>query len=531
MAKQDLLNLLNRTEEIKKLLVPRSGDFMPGVKTISRSVDFQTWKAELKQQLLKLKPDPFITEILELLDNGFRNGLTDEKDFTNLQGKLSALSMHIDDYFDVTAEEKTVSEKLKKGTVIKTAFDEYKLIKQVGEGGNGRVFSATNGAGEQVAVKFVERNIGGDKLKRFKNEISFCERHSHKNIVAIIDRGYAHLDDKDYVFYVMPLYAESLKKKIKAGIPHENVLEIFIGLLEGLKFSHEHGSIHRDIKPENIMFAKDSLQPIICDFGIAHFAEEDLLTVVETKATDRMANFQYAAPEQRKRGGNICFQTDIYALALILNEMFTGEIPQAAGHKRIADINSEYKYLDELFDLLFKQDPNERLYPEDAILCELKILTEQHKRHEETERLKAIINEIVVPEEFNPSIINLEFVNNGIHFIFDTVLPGDWFQTLAYGSYNRSWQMGYDANKLKKVNNNTISMPIRGNESAETIKTIVANVKDWIATVSIQYSQEAKRQAIAEQRRKEEARIAEIKRLEKEAEMSVSVNAVLKGLL
>ena len=105
MGKQDLLNLLNRTEEIKKLLVPRGGDFMPGVKTISRSVDFQTWKADLKQQLLKLKPDPFITEILELVDNGFRNGLTDEKDFTNLQGKLSALSMHIDDYFDVTAED------------------------------------------------------------------------------------------------------------------------------------------------------------------------------------------------------------------------------------------------------------------------------------------------------------------------------------------------------------------------------------------------------------------------------------------
>jgi len=466
-----------------------------------------------------------------LLDNGFRNGLTDEKDFTNLQGKLSALSMHIDDYFDVTAEEKTVSEKLKKGTVIKTAFDEYKLIKQVGEGGNGRVFSATNGAGEQVAVKFVERSIGGDKLKRFKNEISFCERHSHKNIVAIIDRGYAFLDDKDYVFYVMPLYAESLKKKIKAGIPHENVLDIFIGLLEGLKYSHEQGSIHRDIKPENIMFAEGSLVPVICDFGIAHFAEEDLLTVVETKATDRMANFQYAAPEQRKRGGNICFQTDIYALALILNEMFTGEIPQAAGHKRIADVNADYKYLDNLFDLLFKQDPNDRLYPEDAILSELRILAEQYKRNEEKEKLKAIINELVIPEEFNPNLINLEFVDNEIHFVFDTVLPTDWFQILAYGSYSHSCLMGYDNNCLRMINKYTISMPVRGSESKETITRLVEYVKDWVTTVSQAYSQKAKQQAIAEQRKKEEARIAEIKRLEKEAEMSATVSDILKGLL
>ena len=72
--------------------------------------------------------------------------------------------------------------------------------------------------------------------------------------------------------------------------------------------------------------------------------------------------------------------------------MFTGEIPQAAGHKRITDVNAEYKYLDDLFYLLFKQEPSERLYPEDAILSELRVLTEQHKRHKEAERLKAKVN-------------------------------------------------------------------------------------------------------------------------------------------
>ena len=191
--------------------------------------------------------------------------------------------------------------KLAKGQTVYTAFSQYELIKQIGSGGNGRVFSAKDPDGEEFAIKFVEKHQSSTKLKRFKNEINFCEQHKHKNIVPILDRGQAFLDGKDFVFYVMPLYAETLKDKIKAGIPHENILEIFIGLVEGLKFSHEQGSIHRDIKPENIMFAEGSLVPVICDFGIAHFAEEDLLTVVETKATDRMANFQYAAPEQRKK--------------------------------------------------------------------------------------------------------------------------------------------------------------------------------------------------------------------------------------
>ena len=538
MAKEtkELIQLVDRVPEIEQLFA--ADPSFPTVQTINGSVDFKIWAAELKRELLKLKQEGLVAETVTLLTNRFKNGFTDRSDFNTLKANLFTISKSIDEYLPapptpskLKGKITPIYGKLAKGQIVYTTFSQYELIKQIGSGGNGRVFSAKDPDGSEFAIKFVDKYQSSTKLKRFKNEINFCERHKHKNIVPILDRGQAFLDDKDLVFYVMPLYSETLKDKIKAGIPHKDVLDIFIGLLEGLKFSHEHGSIHRDIKPENIMFAKGSLEPIICDYGIAHFAEEDLLTIVETKATDRMANFQYAAPEQRKRGGNICFQTDIYALALILNEMFTGEIPQAAGHKRIADINSEYKYLDDLFDLLFKQDPNERLYPEDTILSELKILAEQHKRHEETERLKAIINELVVPEEFNPSIINLEFVNNGIHFVFDTVLPGDWFQTLVYGSYSHACQMGYDTNKLKKVNNNTISMPIRGNESADTIKTIVANVKDWVATVSKQYSQEAKRQAIAEQRRKEEARIAEIKRLEKEAEMSVSVNAVLKGLL
>lgn len=333
------------------------------------------------------------------------------------------------------------------------------------------------------------------------------------------------------MFYVMPLYADTLKNKIKVGVPHEKVLDIFVGLLEGLKFAHEHGSIHRDIKPENIMFANGSWIPVICDFGIAHFAEEDLLTVVETKGTDRMANFQYAAPEQRKRNGEVCFQTDIYALALILNEMFTGEIPQAAGHKRIASIAPDYKYLDDLFDQLFKHEPTDRLYPELSILSEMKRLAEQYQRNEEKERLKAVVNEVIEPEDFKPLIVDIEYKKGGLHFILNTVLPDDWFQMLAYGMYDHSCMMGYDCNRLQKFDKNTLFMPLCAEESTSTIKTIVNYVKSWVDTVSRKYSQEAKRQAIAEQRRKEEARKAEIKRIEKEAEVNSTINTALKELL
>ena len=107
---------------------------------------------------------------------------------------------------------------MKKGLKIQTAFDEYILIKQVGSGGNGRVFSAEASNGDAVAIKFVEKNLPASKLKRFKNEIFFCERHNHKNIVEILDRGFVELDGIAYVFYVMPLYKETLRDKMRAKL-------------------------------------------------------------------------------------------------------------------------------------------------------------------------------------------------------------------------------------------------------------------------------------------------------------------------
>lgn len=526
----EILKQINGLRELLTLEPPvPDGVIMPRLKTIYSKPEFIRWKENAIYQLQTLKQEPIITETIELL-NGF-NGWRDESDFEKLQSKIDVI-IHNAANFTTGDETEVIPQiHLGKGAIVHTAFDDYELIKQIGSGGNGRVFAAKNSDGEDYAIKFVEKNISKQKLKRFKNEINFCEHHDHKNIVKVLDRGCAYMDSIDYVFYVMPLYANTLKDKIKAGVPADKVLDIFIGLLEGLKYAHENGTIHRDIKPENIMFAKDSFEPVICDFGIAHFAEEDLLTMVETKATDRMANFQYAAPEQRKRGGNVCFQTDIYALALILNEMFTGEIPQAADHKRIEDVNPDYKYLDYLFDQLYKQEPEDRLYPEVLIFSELKVLAEQYQREAEKERLKAVINEVVEPEKFDPSIQNIEFKNGYLHFTFDTVLPDDWFQFLRNGTYSHSWSLGYETTNLRKNSKNEISMPIRGSESKDTIKSLVSNVRDWTATVSREYSQAAKCQAIAEQRRKEEARIAEIKRIEQEAEMSSTINSVLKDLL
>lgn len=516
---EDIIKTLQKVNDLKALLTVNPGisKGFPAVKTIYNKPEFLAWKEKTLLQLRSLKPEPIITDTITLLNDGFKSGWNDETNFRDLQAKIGTIIDNIELFLpDKEGDVSVTTEKLKKNTVVKTAFDEYTLIEQVGSGGNGRVFSASNGAGEQFAIKFLERNIGSDKLKRFKNEIAFCEQHQHKNIVSILDRGYAYLDEKDYVFYVMPLFEDTLKNKIKAGIIPDDAVSIFVGILEGLKYAHDHNAIHRDIKPENILFAAGSTEPVICDFGIAHFAEEDLLTAIETKPGDRMANFYYAAPEQYKRGVVTTPQTDVYSAALILNEMFTGEIPQAAGYKKIADMNANYAYLDKVFEQIYRQEPDQRLYPEEKIILEMKLLAEKHKREQDILRLQKSIEEITSPEQFEINVISKEYRDGNLVFVMDKDIPVEWFDIISQGRFSHSSAKGYDTSQLRNTKKNEMSLRLKGNEYESLLKDIVNNVYDWVSKVNKIYSAKLVREADDEQRRKEEERMAEIERIEKD---------------
>lgn len=413
---------------------------------------------------------------------------------------------------------------LKKGTIVLTAFNTYELEKQIGQGGNGKVWKAVDKENQNVAIKFLSRENTDKVLKRFKNETFFCMKHSHKNIIPILDYGTA---GKDFVFYVMPLYEQTLRNKMKEKINHADIINIFVGILNGLQYAHKNGAIHRDIKPENILFAEGSWEPVIADFGIAHFTDENLETFIETAKGDRMANFQYAAPEQKKKGGTVSPQTDIYSAGLLLNEMFTGEIPQAINYKKIADVSAEYAYLDELFELLFQQEPSERLYPEEKIIMEIKVLAQKHNNNNDIKQLEETSFELQQPEDYEPKVISIRYEKDNLIFELDKTVNADWLQVITNGAYTHSFVMGYDTNKLRKHKNNMIAMPMRLNESQNTIKSIVENVKSWITMSNGLYRDATIQRLMNEQAEKERARLDEIKRLEKVNEMSDFLSTLL----
>lgn len=192
-----------------------------------------------------------------------------------------------------------------------SAFTEYTVVRPIGEGGSGIVYEVTDAEARHYALKAVTpQKATTQKLKRFQNEIRFCQQTTHRNIVRILDTGRSSLGAS---FYVMELYPCTLQEQLgKLGAAE--VLPVFSEILNGVEAAHLQHVTHRDLKPQNILCNAESNVYVVADFGIASFEEEELYTAVETQRNERLANFQYSAPEQRTRGREIGSKADVYAL-------------------------------------------------------------------------------------------------------------------------------------------------------------------------------------------------------------------------
>jgi serine/threonine protein kinase len=246
----------------------------------------------------------------------------------------------------------------KKGDIFRTAFDTYAVEKQIGAGGSGEVYEVKDSDASRHAAKVLDAaKTSSARLKRFRNEIFFCSKNVHPNILLVQGSGVASDGSS---FYVMPLYPNTLRDLITRGIAPEAVLGYFGQVLDGIEAAHLLGVWHRDFKPENVLHSSSGDSLVVADFGIAHFEEEELLTAVETRNNERLANFLYSAPEQRVRGQSVDSKADVYAVALVLNEMFTGAVPQGTNFRKISDVSPAHAYLDGLVDEMMRQDPAAR---------------------------------------------------------------------------------------------------------------------------------------------------------------------------
>lgn len=422
---------------------------------------------------------------------------------------------------------------IRKGSIIHSTFDEYKIQKQIGQGGSGSVYLATNSNGDYRAIKFINvLNSNKEKVKRFKNEINFCHSTTHPNIIKVLEYGTYEKNNIKTLYYVMPYYEMNLRTAINNGIPENKVIDIFRNILEGLKYAHKNKIWHRDLKPENIICDSELKNVVIADWGIAHFCEENMITTIETKETTRLANFTYAAPEQRMKQEKVSAEADVYALGLILNEMFTKKVIAGTNYKTISDITEEYSYLDILVEQMIEQEPHNRIYPIDRIFLELTSLCKEYKNNKELEELmntKITEDTSVDPLFSGVQIEDIKYEDNTLKIFLNKFTNGMWNNILLSGEYSHTSSMNYPTSSFKydKVNNKTYFYVNIYHESKHTIENIVTCFKQWIETTQNIYKQ----RILFERQQKYQKEIQEREMQRKKIEKELEINSMLKSLV
>jgi len=200
--------------------------------------------------------------------------------------------------------------------------DRYRIVGLLGRGGMGEVYRADDlQLGQPVALKFLPADVERDpeRLERFIGEVRTARRISHPNLCRVYDIGVLRPEEGGGHFLSMEyIDGEDLKSLLRriGRLPEDKGLQIARQLCAGLAAMHDRDVLHRDLKPANVMIDGDG-RVRLTDFGLAAASAD--VTGGEIAGTPA-----YMAPEQLA-GGTLTPQSDVYALGLVLFELFTGE--------------------------------------------------------------------------------------------------------------------------------------------------------------------------------------------------------------
>lgn len=212
---------------------------------------------------------------------------------------------------------------LPKGTLV---AGRYAIVSRLGQGGMGMVYKARDLVlDETVAFKVLRADLvgQGEFAERFRQEIKLARRVRHKNVCAMHEFG----EDGALRFIVMEFIdGADLRIMVRAagGLPWPEAYEAAIQLCDGLQAIHDEGIIHRDLKTPNIMQDARGFVRLM-DFGIAKLTDADATGPI-TVTGQILGTPEYMSPEQI-RGEKVDARIDIYALGVVIFEIFSGRVP------------------------------------------------------------------------------------------------------------------------------------------------------------------------------------------------------------
>ncbi|HET9066350.1 MAG TPA: serine/threonine-protein kinase [Gemmatimonadales bacterium] len=265
----------------------------------------------------------------------------------------------------------------------------YRILRQIGEGGMGRVYLVERDAvGGHAALKVLrDAWASPERRQRFAREQETLARLSHPGIAQLFEVG--ALPDGTPWFAMELVEGLPLVDSVAIrGATVRDRLALVRAICSAVQHAHAHAVIHRDIKPSNVMVTTAGDVKLL-DFGIAKQVGADAPDDDRTQTGYRMLTPDYAAPEQFS-GDPIGVQTDVHAIGVMLYELLALRLPWAssrltpqvplaeqrrgipdlvttAKHGPVAPGRANWRELDVLVQTAIHQDPARRYASVEAL--------------------------------------------------------------------------------------------------------------------------------------------------------------------
>ncbi len=213
-------------------------------------------------------------------------------------------------------------------------FGAYGIDRQIGAGGMGAVYAATDPKlNRQVALKVVlgEHAMSPTFLQRFQHEASVLARLDSPHVISVYDHG-----EQDGCPFIVVQYAAGgdLGQLLQHGaLSRHAAVDLCAQVADGLVAAHGVGVVHRDVKPANVLLRDDRIDRLhayLCDFGVALTESTGLTTPGAVAGT-----WNYLAPE-RSRGEQATPSSDVYSVGCLLWETLTGAPPYVGSDVEVA---------------------------------------------------------------------------------------------------------------------------------------------------------------------------------------------------
>lgn len=220
------------------------------------------------------------------------------------------------------------------GTVL---GGKYKILRRIGSGGIGVVYSAEHiGLGNTVAVKVLRGAAARDasEIARLRREAQVQVTVEHPNVIRTFDLD--QMPDGSLYVVMELLKGRTLADKLarEGAIASGFAIPVFVQVCRALAAAHQKGVIHRDLKPGNIFLCDDGSVKVL-DFGMSKLQSAESLT----QEGYTLGTPEYMAPEQCI-GAAVEPRTDLYALGVLMYEALTGELPiQSSNRRELLDLH------------------------------------------------------------------------------------------------------------------------------------------------------------------------------------------------